>query len=305
MLYDLVIIGGGPAGLTAGLYGARAGLKTMIIEMSMPGGQAGLTDAIENYPGFPQGISGPELMSKFFQQAKNFGAETAMTQVKGVSLAGDIKTVYTTKGEYQARAVIIASGAQAKPLNVPGEAEFRGRGVSYCATCDGAFFKDKKVAVIGGGDSAVEEALFLTKFAREVVIVHRRDRLRATKVLQERAKANPKIDFRWNCVVESITGGSMVEAINLKNVKTGETFQEPVDGVFVFIGTIPNTDFLDASIGLNEKGYIIANDFLSTAIPGVFVAGDVREKFLRQVATAVGDGATAAMAAERYLAEHQ
>ncbi|MBO8168610.1 MAG: thioredoxin-disulfide reductase [Thermoanaerobacteraceae bacterium] len=301
MSYDLVIIGGGPAGLTAALYGARGGLKTLVLESTMPGGQAALTDIIANYPGFPEGISGPELMNKFHQQAVKHGAEFKMKEVTGLEDRGEIKIVKAGEEEIEARSVIIATGAKARKLGVPGEEKFQGRGVSYCATCDGAFFKDKRVAVVGGGDSAVEEALFLTKYASEVVIIHRRDQLRAVKALQDKAFANEKIDFLWNSTVEEIKGNGKVEQVAVKDVNTGEVKDHQFDGVFIFIGTVPNTEFLQGVVELNDKNYVVANDFLQTSVPGIFVAGDVREKFLRQVSTAVGDGAHAAMAAERYL----
>ncbi|GEA14358.1 MAG: thioredoxin reductase [Moorella sp. (in: firmicutes)] len=302
MPHDLLIIGGGPAGLTAALYGARGGLDTVVLEMGAPGGQAGLTDRIENYPGFPEGINGMELAMKFAEQARRFGARIEMTTVQGVELNGEIKKAFTGSGEFTARAVIIASGAHPRPLGVPGEEEFRGRGVSYCATCDGAFFRDKKVAVVGGGDSAVEEALFLTRFASQVTIIHRRDALRATKVLQERARDNPKISFCWNTVVTRIKGKEKVGSLELKDVNSGATREEAFDGVFIFIGLEPNTGFLKGTLTLDSQGYIVTRENLATSIPGVFAAGDVRAKDFRQVSTAVGDGAVAAMAAERYLA---
>lgn len=303
MAYDLAIIGGGPAGLTAAIYGARGGLKTVLFEAGMPGGQAALTDLIENYPGFPQGVNGPQLMSQFLEQATRFGAEVRLEEVQEASLGGSLKTIRTSRGEYEARAVVVATGARQRRLGVPGEAEFLGRGVSYCATCDGAFFRDKKVAVIGGGDAAVEEALFLTRFAREVVIIHRRDRLRATKILQERAMANEKVRFFWNTVVDRILGEAKVEALALRDVETGKTSAEPVDGVFVFVGTEPNTKlFQGQGLNLDEQGYVVTDEEMRTSVPGVFAAGDVRAKKLRQVATAVGDGAQAAMAAEHFLA---
>jgi thioredoxin reductase (NADPH) len=302
MPHDLLIIGGGPAGLTAALYGARGGLDTVVLEMGAPGGQAGLTDRIENYPGFPEGINGMELAMKFAEQARRFGARIEMTTVQGVELNGEIKKAFTGSGEFTARAVIIASGAHPRPLGVPGEEEFRGRGVSYCATCDGAFFRDKKVAVVGGGDSAVEEALFLTRFASQVTIIHRRDALRATKVLQERARDNPKISFCWNTVVTRIKGEEKVGSLELKDVNSGATREEAFDGVFIFIGLEPNTGFLKGALTLDSQGYIVTRENLATSIPGVFAAGDVRAKDFRQVSTAVGDGAVAAMAAERYLA---
>ncbi|PRR69292.1 thioredoxin-disulfide reductase [Neomoorella humiferrea] len=302
MPHDLLIIGGGPAGLTAALYGARGGLDTVVLEMGAPGGQAGLTDRIENYPGFPEGITGLELAMKFAEQAQRFGARLETATVQGVDFTGSVKKVLSSSGTFEARAVIIASGAHPRPLGVPGEEEFRGRGVSYCATCDGAFFRDKKVAVIGGGDSAVEEALFLTRFASQVTIIHRRDTLRAAKILQERARDNPKISFAWNTVVTRIKGGEKVEGLELKDVGSGAVREEAFDGVFIFIGLEPNTSFLQGVVTLDAQGYIVTREDLATSVPGVFAAGDVRVKEFRQVSTAVGDGAVAAMAAERYLA---
>jgi len=304
MTYDLIIVGAGPAGLTAGLYGARGGLKTLVLERSMPGGQAAMTEMIENYPGYPQGIGGPELMMSFMEQAMRFGMEFKTEEVKGVDFTQKGKQIETENGKYSAPAVIIATGSRPRLLEIPGEKEFTGRGVSYCATCDGAFFREKKVLVAGGGDSALEEAMFLTKYAREVVLVHRRDRLRAAKVLQERAEKNTKLRFLLDTVIENINGSVKgVEQVTLKNVKTGEAKTETTDGVFVFIGSIPNTAFLTGVLDITEGGYIKTGDLLMTSIPGVFAVGDVREKFLRQVSTAVGDGAEAAMAAERYISE--
>lgn len=304
MRYDLIIVGAGPAGLTAGLYGARGGLKTLLLERSMPGGQAAMTELIENYPGYPQGIGGPELMMSFMEQAMRFGVEFKTEEVKRVDFSQKGKLIETENGNYTAPAVIIATGSRPRFLEVPGEKEFTGRGVSYCATCDGAFFREKKVLVAGGGDAALEEAMFLTKYAREVVLVHRRDRLRAAKILQDRAEKNTKLRFLLDMVIENINGGMRgVEQVMLKNVKTGETKAESADGVFVFIGNIPNTAFLEGVLDLTEEGYIKTRDLLMTSIPGVFAVGDVRVKFLRQVSTAVGDGAEAAMAAERYISE--
>ncbi|MDD2497889.1 MAG: thioredoxin-disulfide reductase [Desulfitobacteriaceae bacterium] len=303
MVWDLIIIGGGPAGLTAGLYGARAGLKTLLLEKAMPGGQAVLTEKIENYPGYPQGVSGPELMMSFMDQAMRFGLEFKTEEVTGIDFTGKEKAISTNENSYLSKAIVIATGSRPRFLDVPGEREFHGQGVSYCATCDGAFFKEKKVVVVGGGDSAVEEALFLTRYANEVVLVHRRDQLRATKVLQDRAKANSKMHFILDSVVEKIDGKNFVDKVQLKNVKSGEMREESTNGVFVFVGTVPNTWFLQGVVEMNNQGYIITHDLLSTSVSGVFAAGDVREKFLRQVSTAVGDGAEAAMAAERYIAE--
>jgi thioredoxin reductase (NADPH) len=303
-MYDVVILGGGPAGLTAALYTARGGLKTVILEKSMPGGQAALTDQIENYPGFPGGVSGPELMQKFLEQAMRAGAEFKTQEAVQADLLPLEKKITTGQGEeLTAQAVIIATGAQAKKLGVPGEERFTGRGVSWCATCDGAFFREKRVAVVGGGDAAVEEANFLTKFAREVVIIHRRDELRAAAVLQERAKKNVKISFLFNTVLLEIAGTQSVEKLRLKNVKTGAESEEAFAGVFIFAGTVPNTAFLEGKVELDDFGYVLTHDYLKTSVPGVFSAGDVRKTFLRQVSTAVGDGAVAAMAAEHYLAE--
>ncbi|MDK2821171.1 MAG: thioredoxin reductase [Clostridia bacterium] len=302
MEHDLIIIGGGPAGLTAAIYGARGGLDTILLEKGVPGGQAGQTHMIENYPGFPEGISGMELMMKFAEQAKNYGAKIETSEVQKVALKGQTKKVITNNGEYTARTVIIATGAHWRSLNIPGEKEFYGKGVSYCATCDGPFFRDKKVAVVGGGDSAVEEALFLTRFAREVKIIHRRDTLRAIKVLQDRAHDNPKITFYWNSVVEEIIGTDKVNKLKIKDVKNDTTREEDFDGVFVFIGTEPNSQFIEEDLTLDAGGYIVTRGNLETSIPGVFAAGDVRSKDYKQVSTAVGDGAVAAMSAERYLA---
>ncbi|MEL7566975.1 MAG: thioredoxin-disulfide reductase [Dehalobacterium sp.] len=304
MTYDLIIVGAGPAGLTAGLYGARGGLKTLVLEKSMPGGQAAMTEMIENYPGYPQGIEGPELMMSFMEQAMRFGMDFKTEEVKRVDFSPKAKQIETENEKYAAPAVIIATGSRPRLLEVPGEKEFTGRGVSYCATCDGAFFRDKKVLVAGGGDSALEEAMFLTKYAREVSLVHRRDRLRAAKILLDRAEKNTKLSFLLDMVIENIDGGVRgVEQVTLKNVKTGETKTESTDGIFVFIGSIPNTAFLTGVLDMTEGGYIKTGNLLMTSIPGVFAAGDVRDKFLRQVSTAVGDGAEAAMAAERYISE--
>lgn len=302
MVYDLMIIGGGPAGLTAALYGARGGLNTIVLEAGVPGGQAGQTDIIENYPGFPEGINGFELADRFLQQAQRFGVKLEMAAVTGVELGSELKKAVTENGEYSARAVIIATGARPRPLDVPGEKEFQGRGVSYCATCDGAFFRDKKVAVVGGGDSAVEEALFLTRFARQVTIIHRRDTLRAARVLQERARDNAKISFHWQTVVEAIKGTDRVQKLQLRDVKTNAIREEDFDGVFIFIGLEPNSSFLGQALATDPGGYIITEENLETSAKGVFAAGDVRAKEFRQVSTAVGDGTVAAMAAERYLA---
>lgn len=300
-MYDIIIIGGGPAGLTAGLYGARNRLQTLLFEGEVPGGQAALTETIENYPGFPAGIGGPELMDLFVRQAQAFGMEMRSERVTAVRLADHPKVVTTARDSYEAGAVIIATGAKPRPLGVPGEEEFRGRGVSYCATCDGAFFRGKKVVVVGGGDAAVEEAIFLTRFAGEVVIIHRRGELRATRILQERAQHNASIRFLLNAVVEAVEGDTTMKQLVLRRVDTGEQYKEPADGLFVFIGTQPATSFLQGVLPLTPEGYIETNATMATTMPGVFAAGDVRAKELRQVATAVGEGAQAAMSALHYL----
>ena len=302
-IYDVVIIGGGPAGLTAGLYASRARLKALLLEGMMVGGQMVTTDIIENYPGFSQ-ITGAELSALMDEQAKRFGLRVETGEVIGLEVIGDQKLVKMGGGEYRGQAVIICTGAEYRKLGIPGEAEFAGRGVSYCATCDGAFFQDSKIVVVGGGDSALTEALFLTKFAKEITIIHRRDALRATKIYQERAFASPKIDFLWDTIVEEIKGNQTVESVLVKNVKSGEVTEVPTEGVFMFIGIEPKTTFLEGVVELDEHGYIIVDENkLQTSVEGIFAAGDARKKLLRQVATAVGDGATAAFAVEKYLEE--
>lgn len=302
---DLVIIGGGPAGLTAGLYAARAALKTLLIEQGMPGGQASTTDRIDNYPGFPQGISGPELMMQMDEQARRFGLEVDFLRVMEIEPGQGIFKLKTESGEVTAKAVVIATGAESRALGIPGEQEFMGRGVSFCATCDGAFFQGKKVAVIGGGDSALQEGMFLTKFADKVYIIHRRDELRATKVIQDKAMKNEKIEFILNATVSSILGADKVEAIKLLDLKTKEEKSVAVDGVFVYIGKKPANDLVKDLVRVDESGYIIVNQQMMTSLPGVFAAGDVRQTPLRQVVTAVGDGAIAAVAAEHYIESHK
>jgi thioredoxin reductase (NADPH) len=302
-IYDVIIIGGGPAGMTAGLYTSRARLKTLLIENALFGGQMTTTELIENYPGFPQGVSGDELGRLMEEQAKRFGMETISDEVTEVSLEKDLKKVKTYGGEYICRALIICTGTEYRKLGVPGEEEFRGRGISYCATCDGAFFKDSRIIVVGGGDSALTEALFLTKFVKELTIIHRRDALRATKIYQERAFSNPKIKFLWNSVVQEIKGDSVVRSVVVKNVKTGDIKEVEIEGAFLFVGLMPRTQFLKDLIQLDEAGYIVTNENCGTSIKGIFAAGDCRKKLLRQVSTSVGDGATAAFAAEKYLEE--
>lgn len=305
MLWDVIIVGGGPAGLTAGLYSSRARLKSLLVEKAFPGGQVTTTEWIENYPGFEEPVSGIELSQRMEKQAKKFGLEIVQGSVKKVSIDGKIKKVLFENGEtYSSKSIILCTGANPKPLNIDGEEKFRGRGVSYCAVCDGAFFKGKRLAVIGGGNSAVEEALFLTKFAEIVYIIHRRDQLRAERVLQERVFSHPKIKLIWNSVPEKIDGEDTVNALFLKNVKTGESARLDVGGVFVYIGHNPNTELLKDIVALNANNYIITDDAMATSQPGIFAAGDVRQKSLKQIATAVGDGATAAYSAEKYIEEN-
>jgi thioredoxin reductase (NADPH) len=299
--YDLIILGGGPAGLTAGIYAARARLNTLLVEKGVPGGQAAVTSHIENYPGFPEGVEGPELGRRMQDQAIHFGLNVMAASIAQVTLEGETKVVHTGHGVFRARALIVACGAQSVPLGVKGELELRGRGVSYCATCDGAFFRDATVAVVGGGDSAIEEAIYLTRFAKEVIIIHRRNALRATRILQDRALANPRIRVEWDSVVEEVVGQNVVQSLVVRNVKTGARSDLAVDGVFVYVGQRPNIEFLGDSLKLDARGYIITNEEMETSAPGIFAAGDVRAKSLRQVITACADGALAAVNADRYL----
>ena len=299
---QLVIIGAGPAGLTAAIYGKRAGLDVLLLEKGVPGGQINVTDEIENWPGVEH-ASGPELAETFRKHAVKFGTEFRDSSVRKVELRDGAKVVVTEEGDIEAEAVILATGASYKKMGCPGEAEFTGRGVSYCAVCDGAFFEGETIAVLGGGNSAVEEACYLTQFADKVYIVHRRDSFRADRVAVERALANPKIEPVWNSVVEAIEGGDMVEKLVIKNVKTGEKSELPVAGVFVFVGSVPNDEPLKGLVAVNKAGWIETNDRMETSVEGIFAAGDVRDKFLRQVITAASDGAVAAMAAYGYISE--
>lgn len=299
--YEVIIIGGGPAGMTAGLYTTRSRLNTLLIELSLFGGQITTTELIENYPGFPEGVNGSDLSQLMEKQAKRFGLETIHQEVLEVKLEGDQKVVRTHESDYHSEALIISSGTEYRKLEIPGEEAFIGKGVSFCATCDGAFFRDSRVVVVGGGDSALTEALFLTKFATEVTIIHRRDALRATKIYQERTFANPKIKFLWNSVIQEIKGDKMVQSILVKNLKTNEIEEYQTEGVFLFVGILPKTQFLKGLVQMDEGGYIITNENCETSVKGIFAAGDCRKKLLRQITTAVGDGATAAFAAEKYL----
>ena len=304
IIYDAIIIGGGPAGLTAGVYLSRARMNTLLIEKALPGGQAILTEIIENYPGFPHGIAGPELMQKMEEQAVRFGLKIEYGEVVEVKIKEDkVKIIKINNKKYKTLTIILASGAEASKLGVPGEEKLRGRGVSYCATCDAPFFKDQKIVVVGGGDTAIEEALYLTKFVREATIIHRRDRLRATKILQERVFANKKINFAWDSVVIKILGNEKVEGVLIQNKKTGEEREIPCQGVFVFVGNIPNSNFLKELVKLGKKGYILTDDNMMTSQEGIYACGDVRKKILRQVITACGEGATAAFAAQKYIEE--
>ncbi|MEJ2469563.1 MAG: thioredoxin-disulfide reductase [Desulfuromonadales bacterium] len=303
-LYDVVIIGGGPAGLTAGLYTSRAKLRTLVVERMILGGQVMTTTKVENYPGFPGGIDGPDLMMRFQEHCQEFGLETITGDVTGLLVEGDEKSVIVEDRPIRTRAVIITTGAEPSKLGVDGETEFTGRGVSYCATCDGAFFRDVPVAIIGGGDTAAEEALFLSRFASKVYLVHRRDQLRTTKLLQERIFANDKIEPVWNSVVEQVLGDkSGVTALQLRNRRDDTQTALEVAGMFVAIGVTPKAHFLADILDLDKEGYILTDADCRTSIPGVFAAGDVRKKILKQIATAVGDGAIAAIVAEKYLDE--
>jgi thioredoxin reductase (NADPH) len=300
-IYEVIIIGGGPAGLTAGLYTSRSRLHTLLIETGLLGGQMTTTELIENYPGFPQGVIGDELSRLMEEQAKRFGLEVVSKEVVEVETDGDLKIVKADDAIYHCKALIICTGNEWRKLGVPGEKEFTGKGVSYCATCDGAFFRDSQIIVVGGGDSALTEALYLTKFAKEIKIIHRRDALRGTKIYQERVFANPKIKLIWDSVVQEIKGDSVVQSVLIKNVKTGEISELKAEGVFLFVGLLPRTQFLKGLVQMDDAGYIVTNENCESSVEGIFAAGDCRKKLLRQVTTAVGDGATAAFAAEKYL----
>jgi thioredoxin reductase (NADPH) len=299
--YDLVIIGGGPAGLAAGLYAARARLKVILVEKIVAGGQILISDWIENYPGFPEGLSGSDLAQRFSEQAKKFGLQIENNAVVSVELSDPVKTIVLNDKTVTTHTIIVATGASPKKLGVPGEETFYGRGVSSCATCDAPFFKDRIVAAVGGGDTAVKESLFLTKFVEKVYLIHRRDQLRAEMILQEQALANEKIEVIWDSVLTGIGGLTNVENITVQNVKTKEEKTLSVDGCFIWVGEIPNTKFLADGVKLDEKGFIEANLNMETSVPGVFAAGDVRNTPLRQIATAVGDGAVAAFSAGHYI----
>lgn len=308
-VYDLVIIGSGPAGLAAGLYGARAKLNTLILEKDKTGGQIVITHEIANYPGSVPNATGPSLIARMVEQCKEFGAEILRDNIVDTELDGDIKVLKGQKAEYRAKAVIIGTGATPRKIGCPGEKELTGKGVSYCATCDADFFEDFEVFVVGGGDSALEEAMYLTKFARKVTIVHRRQGFRCAKSVEEKAKANPKIEFLLDTVIEEIKGDGILESVVFKNKVTGETHEYFADeedgtmGVFVFVGLDAQTDLFKGKVDMDDKGYIITDEDMKTNIPGVFAAGDCRSKTLRQVVTATNDGAIASIVAEKYIDE--
>jgi thioredoxin reductase (NADPH) len=300
-IYDVLIVGGGGSGLTAALYCSRAKLSTILFEKMTPGGQIAMTDVVENYPGFPEGVTGPEISVKMEEQAKRYGAEIAYKEIKSLTKNGKRFEAQTSKETVFAKAVILSCGASFKMLNVPGEKELTGRGVSYCATCDGAFFKDKEILVVGGGDSALQEGLFLTRFATKVSIVHRRNELRASRILQERAKQNPKMAFIWDTVIEAIEGPQKVTGVTLRNVKTNELTKMRTDGVFIFIGHLPNSAFLKGFVELDEQGYVKIDSAYKTSLEGVFAAGEIRAGAVKQLVSACGEGCGAALAAQAFL----
>lgn len=310
-IYDVIILGAGPGGLAAGLYSGRYRLDTLVIEKAKDGGQIAITDEIENYPGqMVDGESGPSLIERMTKQVEKFGAERVTDTINKVELEGPIKKLYGTNGEYECKCLIIATGAYPRPIGCKREGEFVGKGVSFCATCDANFFEDFEVFVVGGGDSAVEEAMYLTKFARKVTIIHRRDELRAAKSIQEKAFANPKIEFFWDSVVEELGGDDILQWMKVKNVKTGEVRTVEADeedgmfGVFGFIGTVPNSKLFEGILDMDERGYIRTDEDMHTNIPNVYAVGDVRIKSLRQVVTAAADGAIAAVQVERSLSDY-
>ena len=301
--YDVIIIGGGPAGLSAGLYTSRARFNSLLIERGLVGGQIANAEWVENYPGFPEGISGFELGELMHQQATKYGLKTILAEATRIELQKEQKVISTTEGDFTANVIILAGGSKRQKLGVPGEEEFSGKGVSYCATCDGFFFKDQPVAVVGGGDAAITEALHLSKLASKVTVIHRRRQLRASRILQEKAFSEPKIDFLWDTIVEKIEGEGLVKQVSLHQVKTGENSTLPVAGIFISIGFKPDTDYLTGILPLDAVGHIITNEKMETKLPGILAAGDIRHNSARQAITAAGDGATAAIYAEKFLTE--
>ena len=301
--YQLIILGGGPGGLSAGIYAARNRLNTLLLEKSMIGGLSIYAELLENYPGFPDGIGGLELGQLMLKQAEKFGLKTLTAELTGLQVENNWKILKTTGGDFKAKAIIIAMGSERINLNIPGEKEFVGRGVSYCATCDAAFFKQKPVVVVGGGNSAVSEAIHLTKFASQVTLIHRREQFRASRISVEKARSESKINFLLNTVIESIEGKDNVETLHLKNTLSGQKSTLSVSGVFVSIGQKPNTDLFKDLLSLDSNGYIIANEKMETSLPGVFAIGDIRSNSIRQCISAAGDGATAAIYADRYIGE--
>ncbi len=304
-LYDTAIIGGGGAGLTAALYTARANLKTVLFEKMVPGGQIAVTDMVENYPGFPEGILGPEVASRMEAQAKKYGAEIRYQEVTRLARDGENFQIEAGDFSCEARTVVIASGAAFRTLKVGGERELTGKGVSYCATCDGAFFKNKEIVVVGGGDSAIQEGIFLTRFVNRLTVVHRRNELRASPILQDRARSNPKIYFIWDTVVTEIQGEKKVSGVRLKNVKTGEEQVFKTDGIFIFIGHDPVSKFCSGFVEQDAGGYVVTNERLETSVPGVYACGEVRKGAVRQLVAACGEGCQAALEVQNFLEHHQ
>ena len=304
MLYDVIVIGGGPGGYTAALYAARANLSVAILEKLSPGGQMGTTDVIDNYPGFPQGVNGFELAMQMKEGAERFGAQTQLAEVTQVELAGQVKTIHTSGGDYQARTVVLATGAHPRELGLPGERELRGRGVSYCATCDGMFYRGKTVVVVGGGNTAVSDVLYLSRLCEKVYLVHRRDTLRASKVYLDPLQKAGNVEFLWDSQVTELLYGETLTGVKVQNKNTGEAKELALDGLFVAVGHVPNTELFQGQVELDQGGYVIADETTRTSLPGVFAVGDLRQKPLRQVVTAAADGAVASHFIEEYLAEH-
>ena len=303
-MHDIAIIGAGPAGLTAALYARRAGYSTIVFEMGVPGGQAATTEVIDNYPGFPNGVGGSELMMKFYEQALSFGAEIKFEQVEHLELKGEVKTVKTVAGKvYKAKVVVLATGAHPRMLGIENEGKLRGRGISYCATCDGFFFKDKDVCIFGGGDTAVDEALYLSKICKSVTVFHRRDELRANKHSQELAFAKDNIRFVWNSLPVAFLGKDKLEVVRTKDKLSGEETEWQFDGAFIFVGYLPNAELFSDVLEVDALGYVMTNDEMATSLEGVYAIGDVRAKKMRQVSTAVGDGGSLIHDIDRYFRE--